>query len=77
AQMEPNGAVAHVEADKAIIYIPTQVAKVTRDEVAEVLGLETDQVEVQPTYLGGGFGRRLHTPNGKQAALISRAVGAP
>lgn len=77
AQMEPSGSVAHVEQDKAIIYISTQVPKATQTEVAQALGFEEAQVEVQPTYLGGGFGRRLHTPNAIQAALISKAVGKP
>ena len=77
AQLEPNGSVALVEQDKATIYISTQVPKHTRTEVAEALGLKEDQVEIQPTYLGGGFGRRLHTPNAVQAALIAKAVGKP
>jgi len=77
AQMEPNGSVADVSGNKAIIYISTQVPKYTRIEVAEILGLKKEQVEIQPTYLGGGFGRRLHTPNAMQAALISKAVGKP
>jgi isoquinoline 1-oxidoreductase beta subunit len=77
AQLEPSGAVAHVQGDKAIVYISTQVPNQTRKEVAEVLGLEEEQVEIQPTYLGGAFGRKLHTPNAMQAALISKAVGKP
>ncbi len=77
AQMEPNGSVAVVDGNKATIYVSTQVPKFTRIEVAGVLGLEEEQVEVIPTYLGGGFGRRLHTPNSMQAALIAKAVGKP
>lgn len=77
AQMEPNGSVADVKGNRAVIYISTQVPKYTRIEVAETLGLKKEQVEIQPTYLGGGFGRRLHTPNAMQAALISKAVGKP
>ena len=77
AQLEPNGAVAHVEKDKATVWISTQVVKITRDEVADRLGLDKDQVIIQPTYLGGGFGRRLHTPHAMQVALLSRAVGKP
>jgi isoquinoline 1-oxidoreductase beta subunit len=34
-------------------------------------------VNIIPTYLGGGFGRRLHTPNAIQAAVLSKAVGKP
>ncbi|MCI4669241.1 MAG: molybdopterin-dependent oxidoreductase [Bacteroidia bacterium] len=77
AHLEPNGAVAFVEKDKAIIKISTQVPKFTRTEVAKTLDLKEEQVEIQPTFLGGGFGRRLHTPNAMQAALLSKAVGKP
>lgn len=77
AQMEPNGAVAYVEEDKATIIMSTQVVAITRKEVANRLGFKNEQVIIQPTFLGGGFGRRLHTPNAMQAALMSRAVGKP
>ncbi|ASV29347.1 xanthine dehydrogenase family protein molybdopterin-binding subunit [Maribacter cobaltidurans] len=77
AQMEPCGAVAHVEKDKATIMISTQVVAITRNEVAERLNLERDKVNIIPTFLGGGFGRRLHTPNAIQAAVLSKAVERP
>ena len=77
AQLEPNGAVAHVEGEKATIMISTQVVGFTRKEVADALGLDVDNVNIIPTFLGGGFGRRLHTPNAVQAALLSKAVGKP
>jgi len=77
AQLEPNGSVAHIEGDKVTVYISTQVPNATLNEVAETLGFEKEQVKIQPTYLGGGFGRRLHTPNAMQAVLIAKAVGKP
>ncbi|MEW7290303.1 xanthine dehydrogenase family protein molybdopterin-binding subunit [Aquimarina sp. 2304DJ70-9] len=77
AQMEPNGAVAFVEEDKATIMMSTQVINFSRQEVAGRLGFDEEQVNIIPTYLGGGFGRRLHTPNAIQAALLSKAVGKP
>ena len=77
AQIEPNGAVAHVEGDQATILISTQVVAITQKEVAERLGLDVDQVDIQPTFIGGGFGRRLHTPNAVQAAVLSKSVGKP
>ena len=77
AQMEPNGAVAYVEEDKATVIISTQVVSITRREVAKRLGMKPKQVNIIPTYLGGGFGRRLHTPNAIQAAVLSKAVGKP
>jgi isoquinoline 1-oxidoreductase beta subunit len=77
AQLEPNGALAYVEDDKATIIMSTQVVKITRDELAERLGLDEEKVNIVPTFLGGGFGRRLHTPNSIQAAVMSKAVGKP
>ncbi|MEM9527311.1 MAG: molybdopterin cofactor-binding domain-containing protein, partial [Bacteroidota bacterium] len=77
AQLEPNGAVVSVEADRATVIISTQVVALTRKEVAKRLGFKEEQVVVKPTYLGGGFGRRLHTPNAVQAAVLSKAVGKP
>lgn len=77
AQLEPNGALAHVEGDKATIIMSTQVVKITRGEIAERLELDEEKVNIVPTFLGGGFGRRLHTPNAIQAAVMSKAVGKP
>lgn len=77
AQLEPNGAVVHVEEDKATVIMSTQVVAITRKEIAERLGFDEEQVVIQPTFLGGGFGRRLHTPNAMQAAVMSKAVGKP
>ena len=77
AQLEPNGVVADVSEKGATIYISTQVVALTRKEVANALGFSEDQVTIKPTYLGGGFGRRLHTPHAVQAALMSKEVGRP
>ncbi|MTB50001.1 xanthine dehydrogenase family protein molybdopterin-binding subunit [Lewinella sp. W8] len=77
AQMEPNGAVAHVEGDKATIIISTQVIGITQNQVADALGIPKENVNVIPTYLGGGFGRRLNTNHAVRAAQLSQAVGKP
>lgn len=77
AQMEPNGAVAHVKDGKATIIISTQVIGVTQKQVAEALDLPLENINIIPTYLGGGFGRRLNTSHAIQAAQMSQAVGRP
>ncbi len=77
AQIEPNGAVAYADSEKATVMISTQVVKITRDEVAKRLGLDKKNVNIIPTYLGGGFGRRLHTPHAAEIAVLSKAVGKP
>ncbi|MEL6536246.1 MAG: molybdopterin cofactor-binding domain-containing protein [Bacteroidota bacterium] len=77
AQIEPNGAVADYREGKLTITLSTQVIRITRDQVASALDMDADNVEVIPTQLGGGFGRRLNTNHAIQAAQLSMAVGQP
>jgi len=77
AQIEPNGAVASVTGGKATIILSTQVIGQTQKHVAKALGLEAENVNIIPTYLGGGFGRRLNTNHAIQAAQMSQEVGRP
>jgi isoquinoline 1-oxidoreductase beta subunit len=77
AHLEPNGAVVSVNGDKATVRMSTQVIKQTRAEIAKRLKIKEDDIDMQATYLGGAFGRRLHTPNAVQAAVMSKAVGKP
>jgi len=77
AQIEPNGAVAHVKDGKATVILSTQVIGVTQKQVAEALGFELENVNIICTYLGGGFGRRLNTSHAVQAAEMSKEVGKP
>jgi len=74
AQLEPNGAVAQVKNGKATIIMSTQVLGLTQGQVAEALNLPKENVNIIPTYLGGGFGRRLDTRHAIQAAQLSQAV---
>ena len=77
AQLEPNGAVASVVEGKATVMMSTQVISFTRGQIADRLGIDAEDVNIVPTFLGGGFGGRLHTPMGMQAAVLSKAVGKP
>lgn len=77
AQIEPNGAVAIVKDGKATVILSTQVVGITQKQVAEELGIPLENVNVIPTYLGGGFGRRLNTTHAVRAAQLSKAVGKP
>ncbi len=77
AQMEPNGVIAHVEQDKATLIVGTQAAGANRGIVAKSLKMDKEKVEIRVPYIGGGFGRKYHSINVVQAALISKAVGKP
>ena len=77
AQIEPNGAVAHVKDGKATVILSTQVIGVTQKQVSEALGIPLEDVNIVGTYLGGGFGRRLNTNHAVHAAQMSVEVGRP
>jgi isoquinoline 1-oxidoreductase beta subunit len=75
--MEPMNCTADVRADKAIIITGTQFQQLVPHVVAGVTGLKPEQVEIQTTFLGGGFGRRLEMDFIIAAAEISKVAGMP
>jgi isoquinoline 1-oxidoreductase subunit beta len=77
APMEPGNCTAHYQATKCELWAPTQVPQDCRDSVAQALSLDPDQVKVNVTLIGGGFGRRLEHDYAVEAALVSKAAGAP
>jgi isoquinoline 1-oxidoreductase subunit beta len=77
ATMEPMNATAHVTADGCQIWVPTQAPGSAQRQAASALGLNPEQVRVNCTYLGGGFGRRGETDLILQAVAVSKAVGRP
>ena len=77
ATMEPMNCTAHVGPDGAEIWAPTQGPTWLQGDVAKALGLPEEKVKVHTTFLGGGFGRRSMTDVPVEAALVSRAAGAP
>jgi isoquinoline 1-oxidoreductase beta subunit len=77
APMEPGNCTAHFRGSNCELWAPTQVPQDVRDSVAQATGLKSDQVKVNVTLMGGGFGRRLEHDYGVEAALVSRAANAP
>jgi isoquinoline 1-oxidoreductase subunit beta len=77
AAMEPGNCTAHYQATKCELWAPTQVPQDCRDSVAQAVGLDPDQVKVNVTLMGGGFGRRLEHDYAVEAALVSKAINAP
>src|SRR6202040_99335 len=75
--MEPPVAVADVKDGKAEIWAPVQSAGGTREDVAKTLGIPEENVTVNVTLLGGGFGRKSKCDFALEAALLSKELGAP
>jgi CO/xanthine dehydrogenase Mo-binding subunit len=77
APMEPGNCTANYSGSGCELWAPTQVPQDCRDSVATAVGLDPDQVKVNVTLMGGGFGRRLEHDYAVEAALVSKAISAP
>ena len=77
APMEPPCAVADVRDGEAMIWAPSQSPYTAREDIAKALGLDIGKVTVQPTLLGGGFGRKSKADFATEAAILSQRMGAP
>lgn len=75
--MEPENFFAHVKGDKVELIGPTQTPDRARQETATLLGIPPENVSVEITRLGGGFGRRLRADYVVEAVEVSRAMNAP
>jgi isoquinoline 1-oxidoreductase beta subunit len=75
APMEPPAAVAQVGNGKAEVWACVQSPGGTRGDVAKMLGLKEEDVTVNVTLLGGGFGRKSKCDFALEAALLSKEMG--
>lgn len=77
APMEPPAATAVVTDDSAEVWACVQSPQTTRQQVADALQLPLDNVTVNVTLLGGGFGRKAKPDFVVEAALLAKAAGRP
>lgn len=75
--MEPVNCTAHVAGDKCEIWGPIQGPDWIQDDLSKQLGIPKENVTVNMTFLGGGFGRKAFTDYPHEAAIISKEVKAP
>jgi isoquinoline 1-oxidoreductase beta subunit len=78
ATMEPQNCTAHVTADMAEIWVPTQDGETALAIAADAAGLPASKVVVHKMMLGCGFGRRgIFQDFVRQAVLIAKEAGRP
>lgn len=75
--LEPMNFFADVKADSARLIGPIQTPEALRGSAAAMLNIPEDNIHVDMTRMGGGFGRRLYGNFGLEAAAISQKIGAP
>jgi isoquinoline 1-oxidoreductase beta subunit len=78
AAMEPMNATAQFKDGKLEIWLGTQAPGIVQMVCASLLGIESEDVIVHTTYLGGGFGRRAEADFSLYAAaLAAKTKGRP
>ena len=74
APMEPPAATVRISGGKCEVWACVQSPQATRDRVAKRLGMSADDVTVNVTLLGGGFGRKSKPDFAVEAAILSKAM---
>jgi len=75
--LEPMNFFAHVTAEKVHLVGPIQTPQWTAGRVAKLLNRNEDEIELEMTRMGGGFGRRLYGDFALEAAEVSNLVKKP
>src|SRR5713226_8371343 len=77
ASMEPPAALAVYRDGKMEAWVPSQDPQGARDAIAHAVGLKKEDVTVNVTLLGGGFGRKSFPDFAVEAAVLSKKTGKP
>jgi len=77
APMEVPNATAWVHDGKCDVWAPVQAPQTARKEVMAFLDTEEENVTINVTFLGGGFGRKSKPDFVVEAVAISKAISAP
>ena len=73
----PNGALADVKADSALVICSTQDVYATRNTLAGVLGMPAQKVRVQYYEGSGTYGHSCYDDVAQAAAILSQLAGKP
>ena len=77
ACMEPLNCIAHYQENKLEIWGPIQAPDWVQSYLSKEMNLPMDNVIVNMTFLGGGFGRKAFLDYPHEATMISKAIGQP
>ncbi|MEO5889426.1 MAG: molybdopterin cofactor-binding domain-containing protein [Ferruginibacter sp.] len=75
--MEPLNCIAYVQGDKCEVWGPIQAPDWVQSDISGRLKVPVENVTVNMTFLGGGFGRKAFTDYPYEAVLISKEIKAP
>jgi isoquinoline 1-oxidoreductase subunit beta len=75
--MEPLNCIAHYQGDKLEVWGPIQGPDWVQDFLSKEMSVPKENVHVNMTFLGGGFGRKAFLDYPHEACVISKEIGAP
>lgn len=77
APMEVPNATAWFQGDKIEVWAPVQDPQTARAEIAHFFNVKLENVIVNVTFLGGGFGRKSKSDFVVEAVAVSKKINAP
>ena len=77
APMEVPNATAWFKGDSCEVWAPVQDPQTARNEIAHFFNLPVENVIVNVTFLGGGFGRKSKSDFVVEAVALSKEINAP
>ncbi|MCG2581974.1 MAG: molybdopterin-dependent oxidoreductase [Marinobacter sp.] len=77
ATLEPMNATAWYHGNSMEVWAPTQAPDLGRIAAARVSDLSPDDITINTTFLGGGFGRRLTQDYIEEAAAVAYSLKTP
>lgn len=75
--MEPMNAIVSITSQEAEFWGSTQNPNGVRSFLSKAYGFKEEDVKINYTFMGGGFGRRSMTDVVEEAADLSKKSGAP
>lgn len=76
-QMEPINFIADVKAGSIRLLGPTQLPGPARAQASQISGIAEENIQVEFTRGGGGFGRRLYNECANEAVYLSQKLQRP
>ena len=77
SQMEPINFIADVKEDSVRLIGPTQTPPTARRYASDITGVPVENISMDFTRIGGGFGRRLLNDYSNEAVVISQKMKRP
>jgi len=75
--MEVPNATAWFQGDKIEVWAPVQDPQTARSELAHFFEIPIENITVNVTFLGGGFGRKSKSDFVVEAVAVSKKINAP